>query len=386
MPVQKVVNALFAEEINSLRFDFSERVECSFIRIDIHIDKGAIVLAALSLKLAKEWHPTKNIDLKSCDVKSKSNKKVWWQCDKGHEWQSTVANRSSGKDCPYCSGLRVIKGETDLATVNPNIAKQWHPINNGDLKPEDVKPGSDKKVWWICAKNHEWVASISSRNKRGCPYCSGKRVIKGETDLATVNPLLAKEWHPTMNGTLKAQDVTSKSHMKVWWKCKEGHEWQRTVHGRANNSGCPYCFGRLAVKGKTDLATVNPLLTQEWHPEKNGTLKPDNVTIGSHKKVWWKCQKGHEWESAIYSRSKSGCPFCSGKRVLKGKTDLATIDPVLASEWHFVKNGELKPDAVTAKSNKKVWWKCKENHEWRAVINDRAHGSGCPICRKNSSG
>lgn len=34
-------------------------------------------------------------------------------------------------------------------------------------------------------------------------------------------------------------------------------------------------------------------------------------------------------------------------------------------------------------SNKKVWWRCKRNHEWEASINNRNRKHyGCPICTK----
>ena len=49
-----------------------------------------------------------------------------------------------------------------------------------------------------------------------------------------------------------------------------------------------------------------PELIKEWHPTKNGELKPEEVTSGSNKKVWWKCEKGleHEWQTTVNSRTK----------------------------------------------------------------------------------
>tara|TARA_B100000315_G_C14296248_1_gene459677 strand:+ start:422 stop:631 length:210 start_codon:yes stop_codon:yes gene_type:complete len=54
-----------------------------------------------------------------------------------------------------------------------------------------------------------------------------------------------------------------------------------------------------------------------WHTSKNGSLKPDNFTIGSAKKVWWKCEKGHEWKAIINTRTIRGygCPHCRKKKV-----------------------------------------------------------------------
>jgi hypothetical protein len=109
----------------------------------------------------------------------------------------------------------------------------------------------------------------------------------------------------------------------------------------------------------------------------------------SHKKVWWKCSKGHEWQAIIKDRnSGKGCPYCSGKKVLKGYNDLQSVNPILAKEWNYDKNDGLTPADVTPNSGKKVWWKCSKGHEWQATIYHRNNGRGCPVCarekRKNS--
>lgn len=159
------------------------------------------------------------------------------------------------------------------------------------------------------------------------------RLIKGENDLATLNPALAKEWHPTENGNLKPEDVTPGSGKEVWWLCPEGHPYLMVVNQRAKRGyGCPYCSGHRALKGVNDLATTNPALAKEWNYEKNGNLTPHDITAGSRKKVWWLCEKGHAYEQLIIKRSSRGaaCPYCSGHKVLRGFNDLATVNPLLA--------------------------------------------------------
>jgi hypothetical protein len=138
--------------------------------------------------------------------------------------------------------MLVIKGENDLQTVNPNLAKEWNYEKNNGLGPSNVMPNSDKKVWWICHKNHEWQAVVSSRhNGKGCPYCSNRRTLKGYNDLQSVNPSLAEEWNYEKNGELKPVDVTSKSDKCVWWKCSKGHEWRAKIYSRYYGSSCPVC-------------------------------------------------------------------------------------------------------------------------------------------------
>ena len=139
-----------------------------------------------------------------------------------------------------------------LKNLYPKIAKEWHPTKNGNLKPEGVTVGSDKKVWWKCPKgeDHEWKVSVAHRSRgRGCPFCAGKRASK-DYNLAVLSPDLAKEWHPTKNGNLKPEGVTVGSDKKVWWKCsrRKAHEWESTVANRFYGRGCPFCSGRRGTK------------------------------------------------------------------------------------------------------------------------------------------
>lgn len=266
----------------------------------------------------------------------------------------------------------------------PELAAQWHPEKNGDLTPEDVSAGSNRKVWWICEEGHEWEATVASRvYGNGCPFCSGRRAIKEINDLATKNPELAAEWHPTMNGDLKPSDVKPNSGKIVWWMCAYGHEWKASVNSRSRGAGCPYCAGKLIIPGTIDLATVNPKLAAEWDYEKNGDLTPDMVTSSSNRKAYWKCENGHEWQATIANRNRgNNCPYCSNKKPLPGYNDLATVNPKLANECHPTWNGNLKPTDVTSGSSKKIWWRCaKCGYEWACSVYRRTQGSTCPKCR-----
>ena len=201
------------------------------------------------------------------------------------------------------------------------------------------------------------------------------------------NAELMAEWNWEKNDELgfDPKILTLGNKKIVWWKCRIGHEWQTAVSNRNKGSGCPYCSGRYAIKGKNDLETINPTLAKEWNYEKNNGLTPGDITPGSNKKTWWKCSKGHEWQATIVDRNNGHrCPYCTGKRVLEGFNDLQTVNPTLAAEWHYEKNIGLTPADVTPGSNKKVWWKCGQGHEWQALIYNRQRGNGCPICRSKS--
>jgi len=131
---------------------------------------------------------------------------------------------------------------------------------------------------------------------------------------------------------------------------------------------------------KYNLQISNPNLAKEWHPTKNGNMTPMDVTIGSSKKVWWQCSKGHEWEVPVRARSRgNGCPYCSGNKV-NDENCLQTLNPSLAKEWNPTKNGNLTPKDVTVGSNKKLWWQCSKGHEWEATVFTRSQEHGCPYC------
>ena len=132
----------------------------------------------------------------------------------------------------------------------------------------------------------------------------------------------------------------------------------------------------------------NAELMAEWNWEKNNELgfDPETLTLGSGQKVWWRCNKGHEWQTTIYNRKNGkGCPYCSGRYAVKGENDLQTVNPALAKEWNYERNNGLTPMDVLPNSGKNVWWKCSEGHEWHARIADRNKGRGCPICRKTKN-
>jgi hypothetical protein len=207
----------------------------------------------------------------------------------------------------------VILGVNDLQSVFPKLAEEWHPTKNGDLLPSQVAMKTTMKAWWQCKLGHEWKAIISNRsNGVGCPYCTSKAALPGFNDLASQNPELAAEWHPTKNGDLTPDKVTVRSNQVVWWLGACGHEWRTSANGRYRGSGCPFCANKAAWPGFNDLASRNPEIAAEWHPTKNRSLTPERVTAGSAKRVWWKCAEGHEWEAAVTYRTRGyGCPICA---------------------------------------------------------------------------
>lgn len=358
-------------------------------------------LQTLNPDVAKEWNYAKNEDLLPTMVARSASKKVWWICPEGHEYQATVNQRASGNGCPVCAGKKVVIGYNDIASKFPDIVSEWDYEKNTVL-PTELTQGSQLRIWWKCNNcGHSWKTSVSNRVRgTGCPECA--KIESGNKHRATIvqqtgsllknAPTIAAEWHTTKNGSLSPDEFTLHSAVKVWWICSVcGYEWKTAISNRVNGNGCPICgkkkfanrYRENVIQRVGSLLEKEPEIASEWHPIKNGAEQPSDFSPGSGKNVWWRCKHGHEWKTTIAMRTKyrTGCPVCCGRIPIKGVDDLVTTHPLIASQWHPTKNGELKPSDFKIGSDKVVWWKCEKGHEWKTNIYHRK-ATGCPECIK----
>lgn len=141
------------------------------------------------------------------DFYDKNSIKLKWFCLKETCGEIFLCNWSSiqqGSGCGVCHGKQVSYSNC-LAIKYPDIAKEWHPIKNGNLTPYNITSGSDKKIWWQCNKNqkHEWKVSVYNRKYGyGCPYCSGQLPSK-DYNLLLDNPELCEEWNYNKNKKIR---------------------------------------------------------------------------------------------------------------------------------------------------------------------------------------
>lgn len=200
-------------------------------------------------QLLKEWHPQNDTTTQS--ITYGSNKKMLWQCERGHEWQATVANRTKGNKCPYCANKATLAGYNDLATVHPELIEEWL-FSKNDIFPSSVRSGSNKKVWWKCRTcGNEWQAIICNRtgkNRSGCPVCAGKKIVVGVNDIGTTHGYLLEEWDFEKN-KINPTSLSHGSRAKAWWVCSKcGHRWQSAICDRTAGHGCLKCAKRQAGK------------------------------------------------------------------------------------------------------------------------------------------
>ena len=276
-------------------------------------------------ELCREWDYKKNGDLSPEDVGHGSRKKVWWICKEGHEWISTICNRTNNKNgCPYCSGHKT-SSKNKLLNFYPNLLEEWD-FSKNNIDINTLSRCSTQKVWWKCKNGHHWRAIVYSRaNGSGCPYCLNQKA--DETNcIARTHPHLLKNWNFVKNINITPYNTVIGSEKEVWWVCDKGHEYKaRPSYLKSNDKNigskrgwCPYC-NNIKVCNETCLATRNPELAKEWHPIKNNKTAFD-VFPNTNKIYWWKCGKGHEWETSPNHRCNGGnnCPICSKISLLDG--------------------------------------------------------------------
>ena len=229
---------------------------------------------------------------------------------------------------------------------------------------------------------HRWQAQVSSRsNGHGCPYDIGRAVCPCN-DLAHNHPEVAAEWDWEANGERTPEAVTASSNTKAAWRCGHcGHRWSASVNTRTKGSGCPQC-GREASRIWTRQPSISsgaPHLVAEWDWEANEThgWRPDQITLGSDKKVHWvvqdECKLGlvHRWRASPKARvgMKCGSPFPPGLAVCACNS-LAVQCPEAAMLWDHQANGAVTPDGITVQSNQVVCWRAPDGRQWQQKVQE----------------
>lgn len=390
------------------------------------------LLKKLYPEIALQWHLTKNIGLVLDEIQPKSNKKIWWKCSYGHEWQASVYNRTRGKGCPYCAGYYP-SPEHNLAICYPELLLEWDYAKNLGIDPTKVNSHTEILAWWICIKKHNWQTKICNRTDKrggtGCPICKRQtsqiemRVYselkyfypdaewQDEYYSVEVDVLLPKEkiaievdgsfWHKNKlekdtiksellkkNGLtvirVREQPLVKLGCYDILFKKKENHLAiiQRLVlelysltnksnlldYSSLQNTDLYQTLLSNQDCPKISIFDRRPELASQWDYTKNIGINPKYCSFGTETKVWWKCTKGHEWEALVSSRGRGRDCPYCCNRLVGQDNNLLYLYPEIAKQWHPTLNGNLLPSEVSLKSGKKVWWVCKFGHEWKTNI------------------
>lgn len=341
-------------------------------------------------EIAKEWHPTKNGELSPDTINSGAKILVWWQCAKGHEWKTSVNNRTNSTihtNCPECS--KELRTSFPEQSVLFYLSKYYTCENRAiiDKREIDIYIPSKKVGIEYDGRYYHPEAAQKRENSKDLFFESiGIRIIR----------IKESSENKVLNDCIEYKYDTTYKYLP--WAIAEllkKLEILDVISIDVQNDRLMIFSQFIQLVKKKSLKEVFPALADEWDTERNNGLLPDQFSTGSQKKVLWKCSLGHSYPAAINARvryyiqgKKFGCPYCSGHKVLRGFNDLQTMYPELSKEWCFAKNGDKTPYDVTAgSSSQKYWWKCPEcGNVWSATVNNRVHGRGCPKCKSQKIG
>ncbi len=183
-----------------------------------------------------------------------SDKSFEWKCELGHVWKTMVKLRSMGNGCHFCTGFKVLAGFNDLATTNPEIAKQalgWDPTT--------VTRATDKKRLWVCDEGHKWMSRISHRTnlKSGCPTCAKSGFDPNKPSYLYF--LEHPHWNMYQIGITNDQDSRLGSHRKLGWEVLEvrgpmdgllTQDWETAILRMLRKNGAD--LSNSSIAGKFD--------------------------------------------------------------------------------------------------------------------------------------
>ncbi len=233
----------------------------------------------------------------------------------------------------FISQKYLSKKINSLASRFPELLVDYDPSLNDNLSPYNIAAFSNNPVNWRCNICHSiWSAIVSSRTLggNGCAVCSGHRVVSGKNDLEYKRPDVAKLWDYEKNKSLTPRDITCGNPDKHWWKCPFcGESWEAVTYSLTRPGSslrCEKCSKKYAganrrknyVESGHSIEDTHPWVAKQWHPTKNGELKPRDISIGYDKPIYWICcDCGETFESIPYvvkKKKSMTCKSCSTKR------------------------------------------------------------------------
>ena len=325
-----------------------------------------------------------------------SGKKYRFNCECGHEFESTLNSINRGNWCPYCSNQKLCDLNSCDECFKKSFAssdkvKYWSDKNENS--PRKTFKSSGKKYRFNCECGHEFESTLNSINRGNwCPYCSNQKLC----DLTSCVQCFEKSFASSDNvkywsdkNENSPRDIFKSSHTKYWFKCECGHEFESTLNSINRGNWCPYCSNKKLCDSSECINCFEKSFASsdkaKYWSSKN-LFNPRTVFKSSSKKYWFNCECGHDFEPALSNISDLGwCPYCSNppKKLCESNECSVCFEKSFASNdkaKYWSDKNENSPRDIFKSSNTKYWFKCECGHDFDATLNKIILGRWCPYC------
>ena len=315
--------------------------------------------------LYNEWDIEKNKHLIKAITRINSGTVPFWKCKAGHEWQEPLIDRVQHRTT--CKMCRIMEEAIEINRLYDEV--------------KEKSEGKSSLLDW-CIENN--------------------RID------------LIEEWDFEKN-LFEQSRIISKSGLcgNAFWICKNhAQSYQQDIRSRrlSHVNNCAKC--RIEKATRTRLNKLGSLynwcknngeygkqIFDEYDKEKN--IDISKIVYNYSKKVYWKCNEGHSWQTEPNNRTinkKGSCAVCRAKQIGRKNNETAITrngtlyewcknngkyGELILEEWDTEHNNEigLRLDNVHAGSIEKAYFKCQNGHEFLVSIRGRTeHRTGCKKC------
>jgi hypothetical protein len=248
-----------------------------------------------------------NNDKKISEMASHSTNSVEWICRKCHKpFKNNVAARLKGQNCPRCSNSSSSVSERTIYLVMKDYFKDVSLRLKIDGYEADVYIKDINTI--IDYRGMHWHKGREEIDDTKYNYFKSKGI----------NQIIICAQYDYLNKIVNSDTISFNGKDFIWLL--------KTILQKLNKDSSKITdeyllqFTKEALNmGGVDkvnncLADTNPEVILKWDFEKNAEengLTPYNVTAGTKYKAWFKCSRGHQYESMIRKQVQGhGCPIC----------------------------------------------------------------------------
>ena len=297
------------------------------------------------------------------------------------EFEQIPGSHTQGMGCRKCGRIEYSKNKTK--TTENFIEEGINKYNDKFDYSISKYNGINNKITIICTLHGEFITTPYTHLKGdgGCKKC---QINKSRSTFSFTKEEFikkSKEIHGDEFDYSKVQYVNYRT--KIIIICKVHGEFEQTPNEHLSGCKCGFCKGNRISLVKRDTKEEFIIKAVKLHGHQFDYSKINY--INNYTKINIICKVHGEFEQRPNSHlNGSKCNFCTNKKT-HSMNSLLTLYPNIANEYDNDKN-DMNITEIYAKTSKKVWWKCINNHSWYASVCNRTRlNRGCGKCNSNHS-